>query len=804
VAWPDDIYAPDAAPPPDPFGPPAPLDIHPAWLDLVASSPTEPPRPDPLGLPPSAMAGVDAALAPPPSVTPTVAAPPEAPPQDQLAAFGTAPEPTPASNTLPPPFVLPEMFGGPPPEMQPPPALAHEAPAGTGPSLWQEDQHAAYPADYTPTTDPNAPEYDPMSDPRLSVEDQARGLARLGQQDPAQYAELKAKRQRAEELEFATRLEEEKTKSLERAEENTRIYAQAAETAQRETADLQREAKALAGQKVDSEGWYKSRSVPQKIAAFLAAIVGGLVQGRTGGRNSGLDAIMQASNEWVETQKFNLQQQKADLQRRQGLAGEQLTRAADVYRTGEVYRIASLQRIADQIATERGQYDPKGRAAFELAEVEMGIRSAQKKAEQDFRDKQLKQGIEVGRYNLDVAKQAEEERKNRQAAIDAKASQALGRSRLAFDKDKQQQDIALRAADLQDKRDERAQTKADKAAETKAKQDLELGVGGAMQTKKVMREVPDPVTGKPVMREVTEYTPGALRDKNGEIWHAPDAVTAQKLRAQGAGAQGLIDAFDDVKQLRASAGGANKFTSPGDTAAYKSAINKAVIAYGKANELSLSDEQSVNLVRDRLFGGDPSGYRVGDVESRIEKAIGDVKRGYYTTLKGTNFDGELPQFERAPGESQLTEAKKLTKVVEQGKTPLELAEGAPGAVVRGAQRVLYPFSEPDSAEKFESWGDATIPGLDLKEAKAVKALVSTATGKAATVEAKDDARQQLVNLATSDRPSVRSAVLKVLEERSPDLFEAAVPRLPEEERDTWINYAVMRAKARADFNPRSE
>src|SRR5690606_3100303 len=171
---------------------------------------------------------------------------------------------------------------------------------------------------------------------------------------------------------FAARELEAATEARRTAEANAKAYQQSLEAAQRERAEVDAEAKQLAAREVDDDGWYKSRTVPQTIAAFVAAIVGGLNQKNTGGRNTGLEAILRMADQHVETQKFNLQAQRAELARRQGAIGEGVARAGDIYRAGETLRMATLDRVAGQLETERQKYDPRGAAALALADTLRG------------------------------------------------------------------------------------------------------------------------------------------------------------------------------------------------------------------------------------------------------------------------------------------------------------------------------------------------------------------------------------------------------------------------------------------------
>jgi hypothetical protein len=757
MPWPDEFSFDPYAGAPNPFAPPAPPPAMPqSWLDIVANAPDQPPSvpmPDPLGLPPAALEGVGAALPPPPPPEPQAA-----PPFQMPELFGGAPDaqgfpPPAAAEQPPPPFQLPEFLGGP-------------APAAP----------AAPPPVYT----------NPLEDPGLDELGAGRALADLSDRNPEDAAliamQLEDKRKaltEARDLKAANDAVEEQKRIA-----DTRVKS--VERARASTEKLNADATALANQKVDPERWWASRSTGQKIAGVLAAVIGGLVQGRVGGRNTGLDMINDAIEKDIAAQQQNLAHKRELLGVRRSSIGDQDKYDGAAADAADLHRVASYKLVAQQLEAERTQYDPRGTKSVRIAGVIAGVRAAEAKAAQAHGDRVFKREGELIERDLKTRKQFEDERAARQREADARA-------RLAFDRQKQSQDADLKRQEIAAKKDEAAQAKVDKAADKRAEQDRELGVGGGSIARKVVQDVADPVTGKVEPKEVIVREDTSLLGKDGKPWHAPDALTAQKLRAQATGTQDLVDALGDLRQLRADAGGANKVSSPDAQAKYMMYTNKAIIAYATSKGMSLADEQSQEFARKAIMGPDPSGYRIGDVIERIDKTIGDSTRSYHTALQAAQFKGELPKFDKRPDPAGLTKAEEISKTIRKDRTPLEVsaAAGDPGLAKKAVQKVFYWRSDDPTA--IENAGSVKVLGVSEKQAKEIEALATMAKG--ADEVSRNAARQELVNLATSPgTQALHVPVMNFLEDNARDLFHAAVEKLPPDERETW----AMRERMRDD------
>ncbi len=178
--------------------------------------------------------------------------------------------------------------------------------------------------------------------------------------------------------------------------------------AQRESAELRANAKALSERGVDRGNWWASRDTGQRIAAFATAIISGLLEPQ--GKNSAIDLIRSEIDKDVDEQIANLDHQRAVLGQRQGMVSELFAQNGDAYRAAETVRLAAYAGVDAKLAAEAGRFDPRGTTAQRINEARMGIRQAQAaalaKADADGFERRLKLAKEY-------REQAEFERKMR-------------------------------------------------------------------------------------------------------------------------------------------------------------------------------------------------------------------------------------------------------------------------------------------------------------------------------------------------------------------------------------------------------
>lgn len=731
--------------PNDPYGMQPPIDawtgpvpLPPEWgpLDLPSPAPT---GGEPMDSPP------DLSMGPPAQLQPGLGIP-----ADSLDALPPMP---PDTSAQPPPtsWLDPHAgFGAPAPAPTPPPPDAH--------SSWLEPQAGFEPSDTT------------------SAINQGNELST----DPYKLAEYKTAHDAERDAIAARDRTAMITRDRESMEAHERVYQEANARTQRNFESIQAEGKRLADEK---SGW-AGKSTGEKLGGVFAAILGGLVQGKTGGaRNTGLDMIDQV----IEKDLAERKEKRADINQRLGFAQGQFAHNAANFSHDEAFRQAAYEQAAREVEARANNYDPRGTTMLKHAELVAGIRGQAAASLRKHMLEDREYNVKVSTQNLAVQKRLDDLAQNKQQNALGWANANISKNRLALDTKHGDRDYNLKSAELAQKQEELKQKQQDALATA----DRELGIGGEMREKTVTAPVADPVTGKIAPKDTKVFVVDQLRDAKGDVWHAPSQLAQQALIKQRGGAQDLIDSLGELKQLNARVGGANKYSSPDDKAEYDRLTNKAVISYATSKGLSLADKQSTDFARDAILGGDASSYRGDETATRIEASIVDATRSYHTALRGNGFGGKLPSFEKQKPPAVLNSAEGASKAIQQGKTPLEdAADAEPGVLNKGLGRILRPFGEQtweQDAKALEQTGGVDIPGLSIEQEKAAKSLMATAKSTQLDESAVNAARQELVNLASNpQREALHAPLLNYLQDQAPDLFDAAVRKLPSGgEREMW-------------------
>lgn len=380
--------------PPDPSSLQWPWDVSPA---PAATPVTGTPELQPgIGIPAAAL---DAAIPPAPELGPPTA--------DQAAA---------AAGTAPPPDLLPQ----PPAPVPPgPPPLPFGAGAAQPelPPIGPPPATVAQLPGITITQEPPAP---PVFDAQHLPDEQT--LANL----PAeQYLKLRTDFEARQEQQLADERERAAAENQRRAQENADAMRKAFVVAQQRADEVDRDARALANERIDPERWWADRSTGQKIAGFAAAIVGGLVAARTGGPNVGLQAIQQSIDADIDAQKANLANRRGLLGQRQSAVAEMFARTGDIFRATEGARIASWEATIQHLQAEAQKVDPAGTTAFRYADLIRAGRAQQAASQEAIRREDLKTTFEAYKIAQRDRELAETERKNR-AEEAAKAAKLAG------------------------------------------------------------------------------------------------------------------------------------------------------------------------------------------------------------------------------------------------------------------------------------------------------------------------------------------------------------------------------------------
>lgn len=250
------------------------------------------------------------------------------------------------------------------------------------------------------STIPQPPGTAPAGDERRGQQE-VEANARAYMDDPLLLAEAERKWDAAKKNTVATRILEENQRTRQQMEQNYAAQQEARAQARVEADAIRQEAQDLANGKF---GW-SSKSTGQKFAGILAAVVGGLVAGRTGGPNMGLQMIER------EIER-DLQTRKDSLALRRGLLADKTQQADADLRTSEAQRLALYELAIRDVETQAQQFDPRGRAAMDLAKTAMGLRASQAKAMQDAEKRAFEQAKAAADLRKTLAEAVGLERKN--------------------------------------------------------------------------------------------------------------------------------------------------------------------------------------------------------------------------------------------------------------------------------------------------------------------------------------------------------------------------------------------------------
>lgn len=628
------------------------------------------------------------------------------------------------------------------------------------------------------------------------------------------------------------------------AENEAKAYQVGLQARQRELESLNEESRKLASEKIDEKRWWKEGGTSRFIFSMIAAVLGGITQRKTGGPNLALEGIMREIDRDIEVQKANLANKRGNINDRRGIVAELVARGKDVNEAGRIARIASYDRVIAELDQKGNEYDPQGTQMLRKEQFKRQLLAERAAAEQKNAAEEQKRAEAAAKVQLEKEKFEEEKRQAKEREKLARGNQSLDWTRLAdqrrenqrraeFDDKKLKVETDVKKAELADKAAERT----DKKTDAETKEIRELAVAGGRRAKTEIKDVKDPATGKMVKREVTVFEDVDLIDPDtGKLWKAADRKTAADLGVKRTSVQSAIDLLDDIKTLRKKEGGANKLTSAGTKAEFDQLVNSAIIEFAASKGLSIADEGSIKQAKAALFGGEVDGYNIGDLEKRLENKVAFFTDEFNRTLRNARYKGELPKFDRRPEEAKLTPEQELAQKVVQGKTPVELGEGQErGALGKAAERVFNPIGEqPAERRALEVEGSAgdkgvssqqvrgdlsrlglsnlsSISALSQGQADAIRELAIKAKDPSTPATERDQARMQLVRLASTGsessglpyRPALNTAVLNnVLEEQFPDLWEAAVNQLKEEDREPFLSIKRFKQQQNTGFGAR--
>lgn len=510
---------------------------------------------------------------------PVTATPPI--PAEAVAAPVELPPPVTASPAAPP-SLLPLPAPQPGPAIQPEPSPDAITGADQGgadatqllaPTLTRTEAElpeAAYRSAVAGLGD--GPFWDEQGRSRLAdPEHSRRYLSETALKDPVKFARITGELDDIKDQNFLAEQKRIANEHWERQQALERDRAEAMKVARRKAEALEADAQRLADTKIDPSGGITGG---RRVAGVLAAIVGGLYQGATGSaRNIGLDALNDAINRGIETQKAEIANKRALLGDRRNALAAEMERIGDEHEAEERVRMASYKHALDLLAIERQNYARGGTTDLKLANMQAQVVAAMQKARAD------KEAVDFKR-EVDAREQIRKEAETEAKIKNDRAQIGLGYAQLKS-----------AAEDRRLAREQRAQEKADEMADKEAERNRQFAIG-AMPTVQVG---PD---GKPVIgpdgKPVIVF--GDLKNKDGTTWWAASAEEAKDLRTKKTSTEQLTKLYDRAIALSDRVGGE---TWVGNSPEYQElkAIEKEILLLKKQGTQGMSSDADMdNLV----------------------------------------------------------------------------------------------------------------------------------------------------------------------------------------------------------------
>lgn len=384
--------------------------------------------------------------------------------------------------------------------------------------------------------------------------------AMTGEIDAEQLAAETARAEAARLQEEAAAREAAYAKSRADLDELTRARKEADAVADAKMSEIEREAQALADERIEPGRWMRTASASQKLGAAILAIGGGFLSPHTGGRNSGLETLRGIINEDIDAQKADLANRRASLGERRGLVAAMYERNGDVFASGEAARLAQLKLVDQELAAQAAQYDPRGTTARRIQAARLGVQQEQAKASAAARQQAWSNAMA--------------ERKMRQDEEEARRANAARWAGIKL----QREGLAMRQRELDDAKAAREAAERAKLAEK--------------QGEKVEKQAIYGFDAKP------------LTNKDGSTWTAPTEKEAQELRAGMAGNGQMVGILDDMILLRKKYGSSRRFINSPEYQRAKVQAAMLTAAYKRGENMGALDKGLLEFMEQ--LTGDPT------------------------------------------------------------------------------------------------------------------------------------------------------------------------------------------------------
>ena len=197
----------------------------------------------------------------------------------------------------------------------------------------------------------------------------------------------------------------------------------------KDTEDLIHRTRELGKKGVDKDRWWSSRSAGQKLALLFSAIGDGqlgLISGKGG--NATFDLISKEIDRDIETQKYNLEQDRGLLQDEQGLVSQLYKETGSMASAVHGAKLTMLAGIEADINNQVAALDPEGTQALQKEAHKREMQAGMAAAATAFKQQRRKEAKETADLKIKTLK-ADAEIAEKEASAKLKLAQAAKASR---------------------------------------------------------------------------------------------------------------------------------------------------------------------------------------------------------------------------------------------------------------------------------------------------------------------------------------------------------------------------------------
>lgn len=751
---------------PPPVAPPVMMDPTPEAMP-----------PDPLAgsyFDPASM-GIGAPSAPPPGVIGPALPPPPEPLAGSLFDPGQAPPP-PADQAPVPVDAAPPAPAAPPPIPYGAAPLPSEVPAPApapvtlGPQL---PQRPAPPVQTPYGWDPlsgslfASPHIDPNAEDPFAGVSPATGYADaqdLAQNDRATFLQLQLDQQKRKALKESAdrvRIDEEDVRQL-KLDQSVR---QAADVkTQRDSDQIVADAQKLAQTPLDRGRWFRNQSTLGKITTVLAAIVGGLMS-KPGGPNLGIDYLNKHIDDDIADQKADIENRRGGLAARQTAVAQEFARTGNLFQAAETVRLAVRQAAVNKLQTEQQNFEPGGTTYLDYGKAIQGVTAGMAQQMEQTRKTAFAENAQLIKLQMEGERDAETRREHM-------AAEALARQKAAGAGKEKETSYSPEQLKILNPSATTVPPIPMTQTEFTKWQGTQKG-GEELATAKRAND--------PNERNRELGVPGIVDDK-GNIAHFKEGKSADAADTLGV-ADDIVRMTDELIGMVEKNGYSTDFARSPEWQKAQQTYAALLLTAKERDHLGALSGSDIELEQKKIGSSDPT---------QIRNTVAGMKQFRHNTIEAINSKFRnavvLPSgrtLQRWDPKPPVASAPDETKL--GGKTLAEhIDEAKPGRVtkavtipgVREALSVFPGYARPEDYAR----NAANIPvgptGLALDDTvKVGGAIQAYATAPPAAQAAIVD---QLKVWANSDRPSVATGVLGLIQGDNPALYERVLSQMPED------------------------